>query len=65
LQRIESGIMFYVPLVFTYAAKRHIWPAIGNPNEAWAGRQGFLEKNTTWSERNLRSMAKRKVEIFY
>ena len=36
-------------------AERHIWPAIGNPNAAEQGRQGFLAKNTTWSEPNLRS----------
>ena len=46
-------------------AKRHIWPAIGNQNVARVGRQGFLEKNTTCSEPNLRSMGETEGEDFF
>src|SRR6187397_1260560 len=33
-----------ISLDFTFVAKHHIWPAIGNQHVAWVGRQGFLEK---------------------
>lgn len=46
-------------------ARRHIWPAIGNPNAAWVGRQGFLEKNTTWRAPILRSMAQTEGGDFF